>query len=341
LLILNMATEGTAMDRRSLKRGIVAGPGITRPERPLTPGFTLIELLVVIAVIAVLVAILVPCLARAREAGRRAACMGHMHQIQTAWYLYAVDHGDYIVNGQPSFWVSPSGTEVWTGGSERKNDGRPWLIQHGSSYSTARAAEAAMRTGALSPYVGDVRAYLCPNRYRHGLKAGGVVDDWQWLSSYTIHSSMNTHSPLDWGQWDRDLRARYSVGRTVLYVRKTSELVDPGPAVRAVFIDQPSDGQGWIGPGIHFWRPGQPGNFLSVAPIHHSDGTCLSFADGHVEYWKWLEPETVAWGHWNYDASGPAVEQMPRPPIPKADGPDYVRLFRAIWGKWPASRQGR
>ena len=41
-------------------------------------GFTLIELLVVIAIIAILAAILFPVFARAREAGRKAACMSNL-----------------------------------------------------------------------------------------------------------------------------------------------------------------------------------------------------------------------------------------------------------------------
>ncbi|MHC4546834.1 MAG: hypothetical protein ACYSYL_20335 [Planctomycetota bacterium] len=28
----------------------------------------------------------------------------------------------------------------------------------------------------------------------------------------------------------------------------------------------------------------------------HGDGTTFSFADGHVEYWKWEDPRTVPWG---------------------------------------------
>ncbi len=338
------------MARRLAKRGNVAtietahpdgSPSLdpqrtTHNQKPAT-AFTLIELLVVIAIIVVLVAILLPGLRYAREAGRRAVCMAHMHQIQTAWYMYAGDWNDRIVNGQ-AYTIMNNGVELATH-AQRLNEGKPWLLGHGCSNGWAdrnSALQHMRKGGGLGPYIRDTAVYLCPARYRHSISIWADTYATKWACSYNIFASMNVFHPEEWATIDRDFRAKNNVGRTVLFVRKTSELVDPGPSARAVFID---DGGGpcplgWISGG---WRPGGTGNVLWGAPVHHGNGTNLSFADGHVEYWKWQEAETVALGKASVPDVNHAAEER-WPASAKPDGPDYVRWFRAIWGKWPASR---
>jgi prepilin-type N-terminal cleavage/methylation domain-containing protein len=58
-------------------------------------GFTLIELLVVIAIIGILASMLLPALARAKEQGRTARCIGNIRQMMLAMILYVGNYDRY------------------------------------------------------------------------------------------------------------------------------------------------------------------------------------------------------------------------------------------------------
>ncbi len=69
---------------------------VSQAQRARRGAFTLIELLVVIAIIAILAAMLLPALAKAKEAGRRISCCNTVKQLGLSAQMYAQDYRDTL-----------------------------------------------------------------------------------------------------------------------------------------------------------------------------------------------------------------------------------------------------
>ncbi len=273
----------------------------------------MIELLVVIAIIAILLAILMPALSRVKEQGKRAACLSNLKQLQLTWSMYADENDDKIVNGE-AYGGGDGTAPIPTGGIHA---GEQWWTGDDIGDFWAginlpqEVQERAIRAGALFPYCKNVKLYRCPTGMRGEMR------------TYTITDAINGLRRD--GTYSGNVGAR--VGRTVLWVKKRMEISVPGPAHRIVFLDE-----GRITPDSYathylnerWWDP---------PFVRHGDGTNVSFADGHADYWKYMGSKTLEIGKLAAVPGRNASDLHQMVPVSEDDFQDLYKMQKAVWGR--------
>ena len=121
--------------------------------------------------------------------------------------------------------------------------------------------------GVLFPYNKSAKIYHCPSDRSTVLRFPGLLRN----RSISMSTGLAHYNP--------DFK---------IVITKYSGIVDPMPAGALVFLDEDENSIQNGSLGIR--RPAQKAyDFWNLPGSRHTYGCNLSFADGHAEYWKWLD----------------------------------------------------
>lgn len=225
--------------------------------------FTLVELLVVIAIIAILAALLLPVINRSVEQSRSLSCLNNLKQLQMCWLMYVDDNEG---------WLPPNNYVYDVNRKDSILRGVSWCPGNTRVDADTRNIEQ----GVLFQYNRNTTIYRCPSDKSTIEDENGNPLDQPRTRSYNMSSAINC-----------DVAA----GLIPSY-KKYSEITRPTPDRFFVFIDTHEDSIldahfGLCQPNSYFGSV-----WFDLPANRHNQGANLSFADGHVDHWKWAWPKT-------------------------------------------------
>jgi prepilin-type N-terminal cleavage/methylation domain-containing protein/prepilin-type processing-associated H-X9-DG protein len=234
--------------------------------------FTLIELLVVIAIIAILASMLLPALSKSKTKAQGIKCMGNLKQLQLAWHLYAHDNDDKITS---SGYTRPVEPTAWVDG---------WLdFDANNTDNTNTVILINPARSKFANYIQSTDIYLCPADNSYITKSG---------RRHSRVRSMGMNQALAGpGGWLTPPSYNEAQNRYRTYFR-SAHITDPSPSMLYVLLDEHPGSINAGGFANQMVESPGSARIIDYPASYHNGAAGLSFADGHAEIRKWVDPRT-------------------------------------------------